>query len=213
MLDLLGRRDEEEVGPGLWLGVAGMLAVGVVLGLLYNQIGLTGQPAWGLAWVATDPVEELAALDMVELPDPPGAPATVSDDPLAPPPGAVPSALPEIPAVGRPVKIPLAVMKLFVDQQAAMIVDAREPEEFVEAHVPGALNLPYDLVVTDPARLESLDTGGRPIIVYCGGGGCELSLQLANELLFAGHERVAIYEGGFPEWVGNGYPVQAGEGG
>ena len=213
MLDLFGRRGEEESGPGLWSGVAGMVAAGIVLGLVYNQIGLTSQPAWGLAWQAIDPADELAALETIEFPEAGVTPPVVSDDPLAPPPSAITSSLPEIPAVNRPVKIPLAALKLYVDQQAAMIIDAREPEEFVEGHVPGALNLPYDLVVTDPARLEAQDTGGRPIIVYCGGGGCELSLSLANELLFAGHERVAIYEGGFPEWVGRGYPVEEGEGG
>ena len=63
-----------------------------------------------------------------------------------------------------------------------------------------------------PALLESLDTAGRPIIVYCGGGTCEISISLAEELIFAGHQRVAVYMGGYPEWVETGNAIETGEG-
>ena len=46
----------------------------------------------------------------------------------------------------------------------------------------------------------------------CGGGTCELSIKLAEELFFAGHDRVAVYMGGFPEWVEAGYATTSGEG-
>jgi rhodanese-related sulfurtransferase len=76
----------------------------------------------------------------------------------------------------------------------------------------GALNLPYERAATDPTALERLDTAGRPIITYCGGGQCEVSLSLAHELLASGFPRVAVYVGGFPEWQDAGKPVATGEG-
>lgn len=125
-------------------------------------------------------------------------------------PAAVDAALPEIPELGRPVQIQLPAVKRFYDADGALIVDAREPHEFAEGRIRGSINLPYDRAVTDPAMLESLDTGGRPIIVYCGGGTCELSLNLGFSLVEAGHTRVCVFMGGYPEWVDAGYPIDTG---
>ena len=61
------------------------------------------------------------------------------------------------------------------------------------------------------AELWELDSGGRPIITYCGTG-CEVSLELAAELIYAGQQRVAVYTGGFPEWRDSGNPVELGRG-
>ena len=101
-------------------------------------------------------------------------------------------------------------MKAFFDAKAATIVDARDPAEYAEGHVPGALNMPYDQVVTDPERLEKFDSGGKPIIVYCGGGTCELSMNLGFALVNAGKKKVLVYMGGWPEWSTSGYPVAKG---
>ena len=37
-------------------------------------------------------------------------------------------------------------------------------------------------------------------------------MSLADELFYAGHSRVAVYTGGFGEWVAAGYPVETGSG-
>jgi rhodanese-related sulfurtransferase len=118
--------------------------------------------------------------------------------------------LPEIPAAGRPVQIELGAVKLYVDSSAALVIDARDPFEYEEGHLPGAINVPYETAISDPVLLENLDTGGRPIIAYCGGGDCEVSYSLAIELVALGYERVAVYVGGFPEWQEKGLPVVTG---
>src|SRR5262249_34311479 len=118
--------------------------------------------------------------------------------------------LPEIPALDRPVKIDLDAAKRLVDAGAAVFTDARDAEEYAAGHIPGARSLPYDQGAADPARLESLDTGGKPIAGYCGGGSCELSLNLAYDLVAAGQSRVAVFMGGFTEWSAAGYPVSRG---
>jgi len=192
-------------------GILAMLIAGVLLGLSYNAIGLRSRHPWGLDWIGRDKLAELAGMEAVGVGGngDPGSSSLYSgsDDPFAIGPTAQ---LPEIPAVGRPVRIELSALEQYFEADAALIIDARDRFEFEEGHIPGAINLPYDEVITDPVVLESVDTGGRPIVTYCGGGTCDVSLSLAGELFYAGHERVAVYVGGFPEWVEAGNPVENG---
>jgi len=195
-------------------GMTLLILVGCALGLGYNAIGLEGRPAWGLPWKGVDRLAifddvDVVTLDAVEL----SIQAVLSDAPLAGSPlaGGSGSVLPQIVNPGRPVPVNADVLKAFVDHgSGALIVDARDADEYATSHIPGAINMPYDQAATDPALLDSLQTEGRPIITYCGGGSCELSIKLADELYYAGHERVAVYMGGFPEWTEAGYPVEAG---
>ena len=198
---------------GLAGGVVTILLSGAALGIAFNYVALTGQPPRGLAWIGEDRVaalQEMAVVGSVPGGGSVASPGMINNDPLGGI-GAVGSGVPEIPALGRPVKIGTDGLRQLFDAGAALIVDARDKAEFAEGHIRGALNLPYDEVATDPLRLEGLETGGRPIVAYCGGGACELSLNLAYDLLDAGHERVAVYMEGFPDWVAGGHPVASGE--
>jgi rhodanese-related sulfurtransferase len=196
-------------GPDLWRGVLGILATGVVLGAGFNAIGLREERPWGVPWIAEDKVAAMPRLEAVEPRAPTGGPAVtapVSDDPMAVPAGS--AGLVEIPDLGRPVEIGLAAFKQYYDAGAVVVVDARDPEEFGDGHIRGAINLPYDVVATDPARLEAFDPRGKPIVTYCGGGTCEQSLSLAEELIHGGgHRRVLVFMDGFPVWRDAGYPV------
>jgi len=189
--------------------IALLLSIGVVLGLAYNALGLREGNGWGIAWKGVDRVEELKKAPMIGAVQS-SASTFVSDDPLAVP-AMAETALPEIPDYGRPVQINIEAVKQLYDASAVVLVDAREAWEYDEGHIPGSISLPYEEAITDPVRLEALDTGGRPIVTYCGGGSCEVSLSLAQELIYAGHPRIAVYMGGFPEWITAGYPVEAGE--
>jgi rhodanese-related sulfurtransferase len=188
-------------------GVVTIVVMGVVLGLGYNVLARLGRPPGGLAWIG-----EPAMLPSL----PAAAPAAAvvpagADDPLGigtGGPGAA-DGLPEIPDLERPFNVDLATVKRFVDAGAALLVDARDPDEHAEGHIPGSVNLPWSTAGTDPAQLEAVDSGGRPIIVYCGGGTCEVSIHLAESLVHQfGKRRVLVYMGGFPEWAAAGYPVE-----
>ena len=51
------------------------------------------------------------------------------------------------------------------------------------------------------------------VVIYCAGGDCEDSIQLATDLVFTHgltQELIAIYEGGFAEWVNAGLEVREG---
>jgi rhodanese-related sulfurtransferase len=185
---------------------------GAALGIVFNWFGLISEHPWGLSWIAEDKMEQFAEAQVVGSgwPDESGGYWTDVDDPLAVPAGAPESAgLPEIPDAGRPVQIELGALKKYFDAEAALIIDARDPEDYAASHIAGAINVPYHEAISDPARLQALDTAGRPIITYCGGGTCEVSLTVAEELFFAGHNRIAVYTGGFSEWAEAGYPVRS----
>ncbi len=197
-------------------GVILLVALGVALGLLHNWVGLRSNPVFGVPWISEDRTEDVFVLGQ-EDPADPGADEEVTyhdvDDPMALFGGPEQEAvdLPDIPAMDRPIQIQLPVVKKFFDAGGGYFVDAREPEEFDLGRIPGAINLPFDTAATDPVLLESLETGGRPIIIYCGGGDCEVSLNLAWLLLEAGHSRVTYFQGGYPAWVQNGYEIEGGE--
>jgi len=144
---------------------------------------------------------------------PPGtAPAPTSGG-YPPTPPAAPAAavdLPAIPDSKEPIEVQLATVKKFFDAKAAFIVDAREKEEFAAGHIVGARSLPFDDVVAKPELLAPLKGATRPVIIYCGGGDCELSKSLAWNMLDAGIHKVLVYTGGFSEWQKAGYPVEKG---
>lgn len=51
-----------------------------------------------------------------------------------------------------------------------VIVDVREPYEFEEGHVKGALNIPQNEITEGAKQLEEVDKA-TPLIVYCRSGG------------------------------------------
>ncbi len=205
--------DGTETGPRLWQGIVAIAATGCLLGLAQNILVRTGDPKDGLGWVYTPPT--LDSLDDIQTSaadsQPGGSKPLPPDmnDPLQLG-GAAADGLPDIPDIGRPIQIQISKVKAFFDAKAGTMIDAREPAEYAEGHIPGAINLPYDEVVTDPLRLESFDAGGKPIIIYCGGGTCELSMNLGFALVNAGKKKVLVFMGGWPEWTTSGYPIAKG---
>lgn len=50
----------------------------------------------------------------------------------------------------------------------AVLIDVRSPGEFAGGHLPGAINLPLELVASQIDRLVS--DKSQPIVVYCASG-------------------------------------------
>jgi rhodanese-related sulfurtransferase len=137
----------------------------------------------------------------------PPAQSTAAAAKTAPPPAA---ALPVIPDSDQPLDAKLPIVKQLFDAGAAVIVDARGADEYSAGHIRGALNLPFDDVAKDQSLLKRLDVHGKPVVVYCDGGECELSKELAAVLVGVGYRKVLVYSGGLPEWQGAGYPTATG---
>jgi rhodanese-related sulfurtransferase len=104
--------------------------------------------------------------------------------------------------------VSLAEMRRIFDEGSAFIIDARDPEEFAEGHIPGAINVPYDRL---PEYLDMLNaevpTDAR-VIIYCRGPACDFSDQLATELKILGYQDVSVFSGGWEHWTEAGYPVE-----
>jgi rhodanese-related sulfurtransferase len=188
-------------------GILALVIVGSVLGIAFNANGQRSEPGWSIAWIGEDRMAVTGSLSDLQGADGPASLEGASDDPMAMAGGGADLTLPDL---DRPIKANLEQVKRFFDADAALFADARDPDEFALGHIARSINLPYDVAAGDPAMLEQLDTGGRPVVVYCGGGDCELSMNLAYDLFFAGHTKVLVYEGGYPEWEAAGFPVAGG---
>lgn len=85
------------------------------------------------------------------------------------------------------------------------VLDVRPADEFAQAHVPGALNIPLrDL----EARLADLDPE-KEIVAYCRSAYCVLSFEAVAELRARGFKAHRLDEG-LPEWKAAGMPIQSG---
>lgn len=67
----------------------------------------------------------------------------------------------------------------------ARLVDVRSTTEYATSHLPGAINVPVDVL---PSRLAELEPRAQPIVVYCASG--NRSSRAKAALLDAGFESV-----------------------
>lgn len=88
---------------------------------------------------------------------------------------------------------------------AAVVIDVREPNEYAEGHVAGALNMPLASLHQRLAELPA----GQTLVTYCnmrhrGASRCEMAASL---LAGRGYDARAL-DGGYPGWKQSGYPVE-----
>lgn len=62
---------------------------------------------------------------------------------------------------------PVSVAELVEQGFNGVILDVRTPEEFAQAHIPHALNVPHPLLTNHLATLGKTDT---PLLIYCRSG-------------------------------------------
>ncbi len=85
----------------------------------------------------------------------------------------------------------------------AVVVDVREPGEYVGGHVPGAQLIPMGHVPGEVERLPKHE----PVYVICRSG--SRSLAVADFLIAAGYDARSV-AGGTVAWVEAGRPVVTG---
>ncbi len=87
-----------------------------------------------------------------------------------------------------------------------LFIDARNQDEYEEGHIAGAINIPYFSVEEFSYRLNAVDKS-RPLVTYCEGSDCDMSIRLGNELFARGYKKVFVFFGGWKEWKYANYPV------
>ena len=93
-------------------------------------------------------------------------------------------------------------MKRIVDlnDDNFVIIDARNPAQYAEARIPRAINIPPEDEIAAIEKLLQLPKT-KTFIIYCDGGNCGASNQIAALLDNFGYQRFFIYEAGWEEWI------------
>lgn len=87
----------------------------------------------------------------------------------------------------------------------SVIIDVREPGEYLAGHLPGAVNIPRGVLEFQIAGyLGERDQPG-PIFLYCRSGGRgALATDVMQQM---GYQEVSNMSGGFEAWTKAGLPV------
>jgi len=85
------------------------------------------------------------------------------------------------------------------------VLDVREPDEWAQAHIPGATLIPLGEL---QARVNELPKD-QPVLVYCRSG--NRSATGRDILKAAGFENVTSMAGGINQWIAAGYETASGK--
>ena len=106
--------------------------------------------------------------------------------------------------------IDLPTTRTMVDAGETIIFDARAMKDFKAGHLPGALPWP------SKQKLEHADAYGfltpqMSVLVYCTGGECDESRQVAEVIKQMGVTNIYIFVDGYRAWTQAGYAVEKGD--
>lgn len=92
-------------------------------------------------------------------------------------------------------------------QQPTHIVEALPQRYFDDAHLPGAINIPYEEV---RSRAENMLPDKEAfIVVYCANTPCSNSKIATNTLMQMGYNNVFEYVEGKQDWIDANYPLES----
>lgn len=90
-------------------------------------------------------------------------------------------------------------------QNASLLIDVREPAEFQQGHLAGAINIPRGMLEFRMGSSPALEQRDQAIVLYCKTSG--RSALAASSLQEMGYVDVVSVTGGFDAWVEAGKPV------
>jgi rhodanese-related sulfurtransferase len=105
---------------------------------------------------------------------------------------------------GRPShkELDVGALKVLLDRNEAVVVDVREPNEFAQGHIPGAVNVPLSVFSPDKLPHEA----GKQLVLNCLGG------KRSGKALDQCKDAQAVVDthlaGGFGAWAKAGLPVE-----
>ncbi len=100
------------------------------------------------------------------------------------------------------------VLDAMVSKKRMIILDTRTTSEWQNAHLPGAIPIPY--YITEEEIGKGLPNDKTWIIAYCS---CPhaASDKIINMLRKKGYKNTAVIDEGFFGWINSGFPLMAGE--
>ncbi len=101
---------------------------------------------------------------------------------------------------------------LYTANPPAYFVDTRRKEEYEAGHVKDAWGIPLAAFHgKTPSLVKDIDRS-EIFVVYCIGGDCDESEQVAKQLDQMGYKHVFVMHAGFPGWEKAGLPIDKGPG-
>lgn len=97
-------------------------------------------------------------------------------------------------------------LKKLIDSKATqdiVIVDTQPVEYYRDAHIPGAVSLPYTDRIRTPVNLPRTKT----LVLYCPCQNEEESTEMASKLEKLGYSKLKLLQGGLPRWRELNYPL------
>ena len=88
-------------------------------------------------------------------------------------------------------------VEMMKKESGYIILDVRRPDEYDEAHIPGAINVPNEEI--DTAEIPELPDKAQLILVYCRSG--RRSKEASEKLVKLGYTNVVEF-GGILDWKG-----------
>jgi rhodanese-related sulfurtransferase len=96
------------------------------------------------------------------------------------------------------IEVGIPVVKNALENDSAVIMDARPRKKFLKETIPGSMSM-YDQELD---RLSGRFPADKttPVITFCGGYECEKSHLVANRLMEMGYSNVSVFAAGLPGW-------------
>lgn len=85
-----------------------------------------------------------------------------------------------------------------------VIVDVRTPEEFMQGHVPNAINIPLSDIIKNTSVLAS--SKEKQLVLYCRSG--RRAGKAADILSKSGFDNIQHLEGDMNAWIEAGLPIE-----
>lgn len=106
-------------------------------------------------------------------------------------------------ARGRIKEIDVPAAAAAIQSGGVAIVDVREPDEYQQGHIEGAINIPRGVAEMGIPRM--IPDSATRIICYCAGG--NRSALVADNLRQMGYGNIESMIGGFQTWARSGGKV------
>ncbi|MCK5901631.1 MAG: rhodanese-like domain-containing protein [Cocleimonas sp.] len=91
-------------------------------------------------------------------------------------------------------------------QQGINIIDVREPNEYSEGAILGAINIPRSILEFDLGRKIKEEDRNKPHVIYCKTGGRAALAALTMKNM--GYSQVQAMQTGFVHWEEEGRKIQ-----
>ena len=102
--------------------------------------------------------------------------------------------------------IEVSELQSMVEKNEVTVIDVRNIEPYLAAHIPGALQIPVSMIEGEIPHLPK----GKKIVTYCTCPAEESSGQAAMILAHGGITDVVALKGGFDAWVAAGLQTASG---